>query len=462
MSTSGWSACRPSGVYAGGIGEGRRKLRAACRVLEDVKVATRLSRAGRGPAGQAACSELLRGLSGRRRVTAPCALALFLAVTAGVATDLHGQSPLVIAAAAGALLVAATAVGWMVSARPASDAIALTRLAVVGLAGATLWALVPHSPAPAIIAIAMAGLGLRLSGLPSLVAGVTVFAAANVAVLINGQLSLPAVASQDLSPAFAFVIGVFGRSVVISHQRSREAQARAEDLLAQLRLSQHAEAEAAAFSERARLAREVHDILAHSLSGLVLALDTMELLGRQRSADPATMAKMLEQVARARRIAVDGLADTRRAVATLRGDELPGPALLDRLVAETAAATGIQAALTVTGERRSLPPEIGLALYRTAQEALINTAKYAGRDGQADLRLTYGDSNVQLAIEDARSDEAAPPGPAGLTFGGYGLTGMRERAELLGGELAAGPTDTGFRVLLRLPTEPVTDAAALQ
>jgi signal transduction histidine kinase len=425
-------------------------------------VATRLSRAGRGLAGQSADSELLPGLSGLRRVMAPCALALFLAVTAGVATGLRGESPVVIATAAAALLVAATAVGWMLFTRPASDAIALTRLAVVGLAGATLWAVAPYSPAPAIIAIALAGLGLRLSGLPGLIAGVTVFAAANVAVLVNGQLPLSTVASQDLSPAFAFVIGVFARSAVISQQRSRAAQAHAEDLLDQLRLSQHAEAEAAALSERARLAREVHDILAHALSGLVLALDTMELLGRQRSADPDTMAKMLEQVARARRIAVDGLGDTRQAVATLRGDELPGPALLDRLVAETAAATGIQAALTVAGERRSLPPEIGLALYRTAQEALTNTAKYAGRDGQADLQLTYRDSDVQLAIEDARSDEAAPPGPAGLTFGGYGLTGMRERAELLGGELSAGPTDTGFRVLLRLPTEPVTDAAALR
>jgi len=425
-------------------------------------VATRWSSSGRCPAGQAAGSELLCGLSGLRRVTTPCALALFLAVTAGVASDLHGQSAPVIAAAAAALLLAATAVGWMVLTRPASGAIAVTRLAVVGLAGATLWGLAPHSPAPAIIAIALAGLGLRLSGLAGLAAGITVFAAANVAVLINGQLSLPTVASQDLSPAFAFVIGIFARSVIISHQRSRAAQARAEDLLAQLRLSQHAEAEAAALSERARLAREVHDILAHALSGLVLTLDTMELLGRQRGADPATMARMLEQVARARRIAVDGLADTRQAVAALHGDELPGPALLDRLVSETAAATGIQAALTVAGERRSLPPEIGLALYRTAQEALTNTAKYAGRDGQADLQLTYGDSDVQLAIEDARSDEAAAPGPAGLTFGGYGLTGMRERAELLGGELSAGPTDTGFRVLLRLPTEPVTNAAALR
>src|SRR5262249_36965988 len=83
-------------------------------------------------------------------------------------------------------------------------------------------------------------------------------------------------------------------------------------------------------SESARLAREIHDILAHALSGLVLALDTMELLGRQGTGQE-TMTKMAEQVARAQRIARDGLADTRRAIAALRGEELPGPALLDQL-----------------------------------------------------------------------------------------------------------------------------------
>ncbi len=433
------------------------------RVLEDVTVATRWigSRRSAGPASaQDAFSELRPGLSRLRRFTVPCALILLVVVAAGAFSDLRGQPVPVIAAAAAALLVGAIAIAMLILARPASDAIALTMLAVIGLAGAALWGLAPHSPAPAILAIALAGAGVRLRPLPGTVTGAIVFVAANGAVLLTGQLSWSSVASQDLSPAFAFIVGVFARSAIISHQRSRAAQARAEELLAQLRLSEGAQAEAAALSERARLAREIHDILAHALSGLVLALDTMELLGRQ-GADAGTTAKMLEQVARAQRIARDGLTDTRRAVAALRSGELPGPALLDRLVAETAAATGIQAALTVGGQRRPLPPEIGLALYRTAQEALINTAKYAGRDGQADLQLTYGDRDVVLAIEDARPADAAPPGPAGLTFGGYGLTGMRERAEMLGGELAAGPTKTGFRVLLRLPTGPVPDAAGM-
>jgi len=216
----------------------------------------------------------------------------------------------------------------------------------------------------------------------------------------------------------------------------------------------------AALTERARLAREIHDIVAHALSGLVLALDTAELLGRHGGADPDTLTRILEQVTRAQRMARDGLADTRRAVAALRGDELPGPALLGRLVADTVAATGIRAEFTVTGQRRPLPPEIGLALYRTAQEALTNTVKYAGRDASVQLRLGYRDQDVELAIEDTRSGDAAPLAPTGLTFGGFGLAGMRERAELLGGQLTAGPTQTGFQVLLRLPAGPQPQPAA--
>ena len=95
-------------------------------------------------------------------------------------------------------------------------------------------------------------------------------------------------------------------------------------LLAQVPASQAAQAEAAALTERAPLAREIHDVLAHALSGLVLALDTMELPGRQGNADPRTLERMLEQVTRGQRMARVGLADTKRAIAALRGDALPG------------------------------------------------------------------------------------------------------------------------------------------
>jgi signal transduction histidine kinase len=273
-----------------------------------------------------------------------------------------------------------------------------------------------------------------------------------------------------IGAALLFSIGVLTRY-------SRVSQARAEHLQAQLQAAQDAQARAVILTERTRLAREVHDILAHSLSGLVLTLATAELLGRRGEASPENQAKILEQVARAQRIARDGLTDTRRAVAALRGDELPGPALLGRLVRDTSETAGIRACLTVSGTPRPLPPEAGLALYRTAQEALVNSAKYAGRGASAQLRLDYGAEWVTLEAEDRRPTDLVSPDPEsplaesplpasplavaapayGLTFGGYGLTGMRERAELLGGDLTAGPTEAGFRVALRLPTRERAD-----
>lgn len=104
---------------------------------------------------------------------------------------------------------------------------------------------------------------------------------------------------------------MFTRSTRVSQARARAAQDRAEQLLAQLRAAQNAQAQAVILTERTRLAREVHDILAHSMSGLVLALDAAELLGRRADAEPGTQQQILQQVARAQRIARDGLAGTR-------------------------------------------------------------------------------------------------------------------------------------------------------
>jgi signal transduction histidine kinase len=368
-----------------------------------------------------------------------------------LAIDLPRRSPAVIAVATAALLAAIAGTAVAIFHRQRSEAESIAALTVTGLCGAVLLGLVPSTPSYLTVSIALGGLGMRLRLLPAVISGLVVLAAANLAFILGTRLTVAGLVGQTIGASFIFAVGAFARSARVAQFQARDAQAHAEDLLAQLRASQAAQAQAAALTERARLAREIHDILAHALSGLVLGLDTMELLGRQAETDPAALDKIMEQVARGQRIARDGLADTRRAIAALRGDELPGPALLDRLVTETAAATGIKAVLTVTGEQRSLPPEIGLALYRTAQESLTNTAKYAGRNGRAELRLSYGDGDIELAVEDARSQDASPP-PPGLTFGGYGLTGIRERAELLGGKLTAGPTETGFKVLLQLPT----------
>jgi signal transduction histidine kinase len=388
------------------------------------------------------------------RITITAAAAVIVVLTGAVIADLPGKSPAVIVGTMAALLISCGCVAWVILARALSDLQVTVALMIAGAGGAVL-TLLPGGPGFVIVCLSMAGLGMRLVPLRAIISGLVVFAAVNTAFLLSGELhSLPSLASEDVGVAFIFAVGAFTRASRISQEKARVAQARAEELLEQLRASQLAQAQAAAVNERARLAREIHDILAHALSGLVLALDTMELLGHQ-GADTETMTKMLEQVARAQRIARDGLADTRRAIAALRGDELPGPALLDQLVQETSAATGIKAVLAVTGQRRPLPPEIGLTVYRTAQEALVNTAKYAGPGARAELSLRYGPAEIELAVQDERAAEAKPAGPAGLTFGGYGLTGMRERAELLGGQLTAGPTEAGFGVLLRLPTDPV-------
>jgi signal transduction histidine kinase len=271
----------------------------------------------------------------------------------------------------------------------------------------------------------------------------------NTVYLLVADGSVTGLITQDIGLVFIFA---FVRATRLAEERALAAQRQAEILVAELRTAQSALAEGAALAERTRLAREIHDVLAHALSGLVLALDTMELLGHQPDTGQDTVQRMLEHVNRAQRIARDGLGDTKRAIAALRGDALPGPALLDRLVHDTAAAAGFSGCLTVSGTERPLPPEIGLTLYRTAQEALTNTVRYAGRGAAAEVRLSYSDDAVDLVIEDQGAADAGVRA-VDVSGGGYGLTGMRERAELLGGSLTAAPTGNGFTVRLRLPAE---------
>jgi signal transduction histidine kinase len=385
----------------------------------------------------------------------PLGVVVLVVASTGVVSGARGQPPLFVAGAVAALLVAAAGTAVVLASRRPRAGVDAAALVLVGLAGAVLAGLLSDAPGFVIVYLALAGLGLRLPLERALAAGALVFAAMNFASLVAG-LSSSAVISQDIGAVFVFAVGAFTRSARLAQEQARVAQERAEDLLSQLRASQAAQAESAALTERARLAREIHDVLAHALSGLVLLLDTMELQARQAGSDLGSSGSLLEQIIRAQRMARDGLGDIKRAIAALRGDELPGPAMLDRLVRDTAAATGIQAELTVAGQPRPVSPETGLTLYRTAQEALTNTTKYAGRQARADVRLTYVEGGLELLVEDVASGVdpgAVPVVPVGLTFGGYGLTGLRERAELLGGSLAAGPTATGFEVRLWLPTD---------
>jgi signal transduction histidine kinase len=214
-----------------------------------------------------------------------------------------------------------------------------------------------------------------------------------------------------------------------------------------LAVSRAAEARAAATAERSRLTREMHDVLAHSLSALALQLESTRLLAHDRGVDE----EVTQAVDRAHHIAASGLQEARRVIATERGDELPGPERIGALADAFGEQSGLPVDVEVRGEPRQLAPDARLAVYRTAQEALTNVRRHAAAE-RVEVSLAYLPGSTVLVVQDHAAAGTPPPPPMSLTGDGYGLTGMRERAQLLGGELHAEPTDDGFRVELRLPT----------
>jgi signal transduction histidine kinase len=132
----------------------------------------------------------------------------------------------------------------------------------------------------------------------------------------------------------------------------------------------------------------------------------------------------------------------------LRDDELPGPERLAGLAAQFEEDRRVPCTLTVSGEEHEISSEARLALYRVAQEALTNIAKHAHPE-RVELRLAYEPSITRLVVEDFATANGTRPPPTG--DGGYGLTGMRERAELLGGTLTTETTSCGFRIELDVP-----------
>nr|WSY51175.1 histidine kinase [Streptomyces sp. NBC_00886] len=216
-----------------------------------------------------------------------------------------------------------------------------------------------------------------------------------------------------------------------------EARGNAQRLLSQERMARAAEAESAALAERARIAREIHDVLAHSLSAQLVHLEAARLL-IERGADREMI---LDRVVAARGMARDGLVETRQALSALRGEMTP----LEDFLTEIVGMAGAEE-VTVTGDRRPLSAEASQAVRRVAQEALTNVRKHAP-GAKVRLRLDYGEHEVTLDVRDS----GGSPGELTGAGGGYGLLGMRERAELLGGSLRAEPEEEGFVVTLKVP-----------
>ena len=307
----------------------------------------------------------------------------------------------------------------------------LTCVALIVAASVVMMWVQPDGPGAAGVLLGALCVARLLPGRVAVPLLVVVFVGLEVFEAVTGR--------QYVTIAVLGALAALYGMLFLAHRLS-EANREAERLLAELRDRDDARARATALAERQRLAREMHDVLAHSLSGLVLQLEGARMLAADDPADP----RLPAVIDRAHHLCRNGLEEARRAIGALRDDDLPGPERLGALVDGFTRDHGVACTLTVTGTPRELGPEARLAAYRVAQEALTNVVRHASPQG-VEVTLAYEERLTRLTVRDVGDP---PPAPG---TGGYGLTGMRERAELLGGTLTAGPTVDGFRVVLELP-----------
>lgn len=265
----------------------------------------------------------------------------------------------------------------------------------------------------------------------------------------------------DLVTAFFLTLGVIGvwaigRSVRSRRRYTTELEERAE----RLERTREAEVRAALAEERSRIARELHDVVAHHVSVM-----TVQAAGARRTLDrdPERSKQAMEAIERTGRGA---LAEMRRIVGVLRGPDsetplvLPGrtpqPGLVDVAgLAEHLTGTGLPVDLRIEGTAVPLPVGVELTAYRVIQEALTNTLQHAG-PATAQVHLRYSPSELVVEIlDDGHGPAVAPPiRNADGARPGHGLLGMRERVALYGGSLTVGPGPAGgFRVQARIPID---------
>ena len=338
------------------------------------------------------------------------------------------------------LCVAAWVV-WMLGNR--WQAMLVAGLIGMGAAGGVLAGLSPNSPAVAIGCMATLSAAIHLRTEASL--GITAETVA--AFLVTGLVTGTSTAAL-LGYSFAFV-GLWSTGLTRRKFLIRAEQA--ERMLAETRRARQAENQAATLAERARIARDIHDVLAHSLAAVSVNLQAAEglLAADSLPAGNPELTKAIECIGRASTLTREGLTAARRAVLALRDDTAPLPDQLATL-AHQYRATGDQVVdFTITGEARPLPAQASLAAFRTAQEALTNARKHA--PGQP-VTLSLGFEPDQLIVSaDNPLPKAGALGPLAATGAGAGLAGLTERAALAGGTLEAGPTAGSWRVCLRIP-----------
>jgi signal transduction histidine kinase len=331
---------------------------------------------------------------------------------------------------AAAVLTATTALGWGVwlMARhrhhlPAS----LAAIALLAVTGGAL--VVLHPIGVAVIGVAGVCAGSLLDVLPAAAVTVPGVLAAAIAVTVTGHQA--SVIGSAASGAVAGLVVGMGRRQ--SQQRVRQdAELKLAHQRAQLEFER-----AEVLAERNRLAREVHDVLAHTLSALSVQ---MEALGSLVD-DGADAAEIGAVATRSRRLVSEGLEETRRAVRVLRDEPVDVLEQLARLAEDD------RLELWVEGEPRPLGAATGLALVRAAQEAVTNARKHAV-GAPVTIALVFAETSTRLTIDNRQTGAS----PLAATGTGYGLQGMRERLELVGGSLTAGPRGGSWCVRAEVPS----------
>ncbi|HEY1670269.1 MAG TPA: histidine kinase [Trebonia sp.] len=335
------------------------------------------------------------------------------------------------------------------------------------------WALIDYSPRaeryrerglPVILGVIAAAMG----------AAATSATDGNMALLIFALVAaMHAGGEADLGPAIAVTaagilgtevsglafgasyITLIGFPVVIASGlligRNRAAfRVQAEQSAALLAQRERLEAEqrrADLLDERTRIAREIHDVLAHSIGALGIQIQA----ARSVLTDHGDIDRAVELLTAAQRMAGEGLTETRRAVHALRSDTLPLAEELAKAVSTYGERYRVSVSLDSEGTPRPVPAEATVALLRVAQEALVNAAKH-GAGKPVTVRLDFDAAWVRLTVRNEVDAVAAPRAVELSTVNaGYGLTGMRERLRLLGGTLEAGRDGTGWVVTAQVP-----------
>lgn len=317
-----------------------------------------------------------------------------------------------------------------------------------------------------LVAVASGWWAMQVAWSPALLVALYTVAATRsrrAALTATALLAVAAVpASLHVDPAGWYVIAVALLACVIAALGLGLYAAARHALVAELRerafrleVERDQQGQLAAAAERARIAREMHDIVAHHLTAMVALSDGA---AAQVSRDPERAEAAMAEVASTGRLA---LRDTRHLLGVLREDSapagrapLPAGGSVDELV-ERVRGAGLAVRYSTSGDAGLASPAVQLCVYRVIQEALTNTMKHAGPGAHASVAVQYAPSEACVVVEDDGEGNAPARGARPFPASGHGLNGMRERVSALGGEVTSGPgTPRGWTVCARIPAGP--------